>query len=192
MAWSHGTSPLFPVYKLEQILMRGPSICDTLARCSLQRKCPRSDRIISEQLVDFVPDLLLGEDAPLVGTDPQARAPHVADVLLVQELVGKVWPTQERDAVTHPFHGRVPSTVRDEACHRRVREHALLGSPADDEPRVSDAAPELVQPALVDAVGKVRPDHPQKRASRERQPVGELLEPCGVEDCEAPEGHVDN
>jgi len=73
-----------------------------------------------------------------------------------------------------------------------VREHALLGRPADDEPRAGDAAPELVEPAPADTVGEVRPDHPQERPPGEFQPVGELLEPFRVEHREAPERHVDD
>ncbi|WVZ60621.1 LOW QUALITY PROTEIN: hypothetical protein U9M48_010616 [Paspalum notatum var. saurae] len=80
------------------ILMRGPSLRDAGARRALERQRPGLDLLVSEQPRHLVPDLLLGDNAPLVGTDLQAGTPQVADVTLVHELVGE---GQQRNGV--PF-----------------------------------------------------------------------------------------
>ena len=105
-----------------------------------------------------------------------AGAPHVAHIALVGELVSKVRPAQERHAVQHAFHGRVPPAVRHETGGGRVREHALLRRPANDQPLALDAALERVKPTFYGSGGEIWPDDPQERLAREREPVGKLLE----------------
>uniref|UniRef100_J3LSZ5 Uncharacterized protein n=1 Tax=Oryza brachyantha TaxID=4533 RepID=J3LSZ5_ORYBR len=172
--------------------MRGPSLCYACA-CRILPLChPHLDFLVVEKLLDLVLDLLLGDNPSLIGQELHSCPPHIAYVALVAELVGEVRPAQERHAMPEPFHCRVPPTMRHEAGDRRVREHALLRSPADDHPLADYTAPELLQPSLADAVGEVLPDHPQEWPAGEHHPVGELLDPRHVEDGEAPERHVDD
>nr|CAB3498142.1 unnamed protein product [Digitaria exilis] len=112
--------------------MRGPALGDAPARRVPEHAHPLPDPIIAKDALHLATQLLLRHDAVRARRHRQAGLPHVADVALVLELVREVWPAQERHPVPHPFHGRVPPAVRHEARHRTVRQHTLLGAPADD------------------------------------------------------------
>jgi hypothetical protein len=106
-----------------QVLMRGPALRDAPARRVPERAHPLPDPVVTEHPLHLAAQLLLGHDAVRAGLQRQAGPPHVADVALVLEPVREVGPAQERHAVPHPLHRRVPPAVRHEARHRAVRQH---------------------------------------------------------------------
>ncbi|BAF13239.1 Os03g0757400 [Oryza sativa Japonica Group] len=146
--------------------MGGPSLCYACACRMLPLCCPRLDLLVVNQLLDLVLDLLLGDNPSLIRLELHSSPPHIAYVALVAVLVGEVRPAQKRHTMPEPFHRRVPPAVRHEACDRRVREHALLGSPTDDHSLAADTVPELLQPAFAGTIGEVLPDHPQEWPAR--------------------------
>ena len=91
--------------------MRGPSLFNARTSLVLPRRSPRLDSLVAEQPCHLALDLLLGDDPSLVSAKLDAGAPHVAHVALVGELVSEVRPAEERHAVQHAFHGRVPPAV---------------------------------------------------------------------------------
>jgi hypothetical protein len=118
--------------------------------------------------------------------DPQPRPPHVADVALVQELVGEVRPAQHRHAVRHRRDGGVPAAVRHEAGNRGVREDALLRAPAHHAPaRGGGQAAEKLMLAR-----RARPDHPEERPRGQREALGQLDKLRSVEGRDAAERNV--
>jgi hypothetical protein len=149
---------------------------------------------VTHQLLHPTGDVLLGDDARLIGLGREPDLPDVADVRLVDELVGEVGPGEEGHPVADALHGRVPAAVRDEARDRRVRQHPLLRRPRHHHAAASraDAVEEAVGVAVDAAAAEddVRAHDPQERPTRELQPQCQLPELARVEHGVAAEGHV--
>uniref|UniRef100_A0A804M485 Uncharacterized protein n=1 Tax=Zea mays TaxID=4577 RepID=A0A804M485_MAIZE len=148
--------------ELPEIPARRTSIADCPTGEVPQRERPRLRLTVTEQLLDLVPNNVSPHESrsvrrPWRQWNLQSRPPHVADVALVQKLVGEIRPAQEGHAVPHRLHRRVPAAVRQEAGDRVVRQHVLLRAPAHHAPARRGAAAELLKVLLA---RRPRPDHP--------------------------------
>lgn len=97
---SLSTSPPNKIQEPFEVLARRPAVADCTPGKDPQREHPCLRLIVAEQLLDLSPNNVSPHDSRPVRRRRrgqwhlQPRPPHVADIALVQELIGEVRPAE--------------------------------------------------------------------------------------------------
>jgi len=80
--------------------------------------------LIVEKLIHPALDFFSPYDPALLLIESQIDPPHV-----IKELIGKVYPAQERDAIARSFHSGVPTAMAYKTSDGGMSKDLLLRSP---------------------------------------------------------------